>query len=525
MFDSQSVDVQDESQELQHTLSRNVLVSILSNILYLATRLFIPPFILGYIPLAEYGLWSYCFVLISYFGMSVFGVTNVYVRYVAIYFANSDYRSINQLISTGLVAVTVLCALLLVPLWFILPYVIGLFTISQELYSKAFILFFSTVVVFMIDLTLGAFGYILQSLQKIVAERLIWTFSIIVETACIVIFLLMGFGVYGLLMAFFLRNLIAIGLFAIMAYRYLPTLSLSLKFFDLSKLALFYRFGGVVQLSGVLGVVNRSIEKVFAGLFISMEATGLYEVGVKFPITAMLIPSSATAVFLPTTAHLHAQKKTNEIRQIFISGSRFVTLITGIMMGFLFAFAAPLIACWLGPDPKYAVAATILTCFTVAYQMDVMTGPASAIYRSIGKPKKELLYGALQFVLVLAAAGVGFSIYGFTVIVINSAVVSMMMLSSMVYMSYSCVYLKVAQNLFWKQILLPGFLPYLLGIIFRWLMDAWLLDAGSSRWHLLFVLLIALSLYTLTSVLLIYRFVCSYEERAKLQQYLKRCFC
>ena len=59
----------------------------------------------------EYGIWAVCFILIGYLGISAFGVSNVYVRYVAEYYSNGRIDKINRLLSTGMISVSVLSCL------------------------------------------------------------------------------------------------------------------------------------------------------------------------------------------------------------------------------------------------------------------------------------------------------------------------------------------------------------------------------------------------------------------------------
>lgn len=506
-------DIENEHTIIHNTISRNIVVSVLTNILYLLTRLFIPPFILHYVTLGEYGIWSYCFILISYLGMSVFGVTNVYIRYVAIYAAKGDTKSISRLISTGIIAVLLLCIVLIPLLWFGLPLLFKPLHLSSDLYSLAFYLIFGTMIIFMIDLTVGAFGYVLQSLQKIVAERMIWTFSYLIETACIVIFLLLGSGVYGLLYAFFIRTVTAIILYTIVCFRALPGLSLRLRNFDRKMLSLFFHFGGIVQLSGLLGILNRSLEKIIAGFFISVEATGLYEVGEKFPVMALMLPGSINMVFLPTTAHLHAREMHSKIVDIYVKGGRLINMLTGMMMGFMAPFAAPIIIAWIGIDPKYQDAASILAWFTIAYQMDVLTGPASAIYRSINQPRKELIYGYLQLSMVVVAVAVGFFCCGYTIAVINITVASMKVLSALIYLLYSNQNLDVSHRKYFFEVIVPGLIPYAFGYSLMWLSLPLFASAANNRYETFFYLLLACIAYTVAASLFLFFVICTKKEK------------
>jgi O-antigen/teichoic acid export membrane protein len=520
------VDTKDSSEQrkTQDTISQNVSSSLFSNMAYLITRLFIPPLILHHVSLAEYGIWSYCFILLSYLGMSIFGITNVYVRYIAVYSAQGKKDEINRLLSTGVLSSSIICLIALPFFWEGLPFIFSELGISEEYYRTAFILIFSTTLIFMCDMTIGVFGYVLHSLQKIREEKIIWMVSFMIETLFIIVFLLLDFGIYSLPAAFFIRTFLSISLCAIACKRYLPELSLSIKYFDKTKLKLFYHFGGIVQLSGLLGIMNRSLEKIIAGRFINIEATALYEVGEKFPLTSLMLPSSINAVILPTVAHFHAKERKDQIAQLYLKGSRLINILTGSLMGFMAAFATPIITFWLGSNKKYEAAAQILAWFTIACQMDVLTGPASAIYRSINEPMKELIYGGFRFVAVVICVAVGFYFFGVSILVINATVVSMIVWTALFYIVFSNNYLQINQRLYFDHVLFPGLIPYLLCYALAFLTQNWFEAVTENRWKSLIYLLSLLSIYLACWMPFVYKFLCTGEERQELKRALQRSY-
>ena len=512
-----------ETQEDIHDLiSKNAVVSVLANVFYLATRLILPPIILHYISLGEYGLWSYCFILISYISMGAFGVTNVYMRFIAIYAAQRQPEKINALISTGIAAVGFITLLLTPVIWFSLPTILTWFHVSDSLKDEAFYLLFGTTLIFFIDLILSVFSSTLQSLQQFTLERGIWIISIAAETLLILAFLMMGGGLFGLMWAYLIRVLLGVIFYILTCYHVLPTLSISPRHFDKKLLKLFYHFGGIIQLTGIISTINRTIEKVFAGLFLGPAATGLYEVGKKFPMTAIVVPSSLNAVLLPATAHLHAKEEHDKILGIYLQGSRWVHVITGLMMGFMAAFAFPLVTCWLGPNPKYHIAAVILACFSIACQMDTLTGPASAIYRSINRPLRELVYCTLQFFFVLMAAFFLFSVYGYSFTTINIAVVAMDIVSVLVYLYLCNRFFQVSHWTYFRQVLLPGLIPYLFGYGIYGIMHSWFQTAAESRWETFGLLCLAAGVYLFLLIPFFYYGLCKKEERSTIRKQLRQ---
>ena len=48
------------------------VVQLAAKLLYMLSRVGLPPIILSYVSLEEYGIWATCFIVISYLGMSTF---------------------------------------------------------------------------------------------------------------------------------------------------------------------------------------------------------------------------------------------------------------------------------------------------------------------------------------------------------------------------------------------------------------------------------------------------------------------
>ncbi|MGY6631124.1 MAG: lipopolysaccharide biosynthesis protein [Wenzhouxiangella sp.] len=501
-------------------LSRNVISSVGAKLLYLATRFALPPVILASISLEEYGLWALAFILVAYLGMGAFGVSNVYVRYVAEYQARGQTGQIGALLSTGLALVGLFAVVVMIGLWFALPALLSAFSVPEHLQTTAFILIYGTVAVFMLDLSLGAFVYVLAGLQQIVLQNRIWIAAFLLESLLVIAFMLGGVGVLGLLYAFALRYALSISLSLWFCFRALPGLALSPRLVNRQHLQLYLRFGGVVQLSGLLGMVLRSIEKLIAGLFLNVQAVGLFDIAQKFPVMATSVPSSINAAYLPAVTEHYSRGDQAAFTRLYLAAARQINLLTGFIMGFLAAFAAPLLTAWLGPDPAFALGAFVLACFTLPFQLNVVTGPASNVFRGIGKPGHELLYPLSQLGLVVLLVALAFALFGIGIPAIAVAVAVAMIISAVLYLAYTNRFLAIGQGLFWRQVLLPGLLPYVTGLLLAVVARPWLAQVGESRLGSLAVVLIAGLAYVLVQGVITWRLQLADSERQFLRQRL-----
>ncbi|HNG94039.1 MAG TPA: hypothetical protein PLB32_14655 [Acidobacteriota bacterium] len=512
------MDQNTQKAEMKNLISRNISVGVAAKAFYMVTRVFLPPLILSHVSLEEYGIWATCFILISYLGMSAFGVSNVYIRYVAEFRARQEYDKINRLLSTGMTFILVLSLGLMAGLWFVLPMVISGFKISPALAPMAFQLIYITALTFVLDLSLGAFSYVLIGLQKITEQNLVWVATFCLEAVLIVVFLLTGFGIYSLLWAFVIRYVVAIVAYVVLCYRTLPTLKLTLGQIDRESLRLFTGYGSVVQVTGILSMVLYSIEKVIAGAFLGVQSTALFDIGEKLPVMTSQIPSSMNMAFVPAMSHLATLEQKAEVIKLYLKGSRYLNTMTGLMMGFLAAFAAPLLTIWIGHNDQFEVAALIMVWFCLPYQMNVLTGPGSGFHRGNNRPVRELLYPVSQAICVVLAVGTGFLIWGKTIQVITIAVAISMVASAVWYMAFTNRTIGITQVEFLRRVLVPGLVPYGFGMLVRIIVSPALHWAGSNRWILLVIISLAGVLYCGLVLGFFYRALCDWNEREFLRR-------
>ncbi len=500
------------------TVSRNIVSSLGSKGLYLVSRVFLPPLILSQLSLEEYGVWATCFILIGYLGMGAFGVSSVYVRYTAAFAAEGAYDKISRLVSTGVVVVTSVNLLLIVGVWFLLPMVVDTFHVEPAFKDTAKTLLFITTTVFLLDLSFGVFEDVLNGLQHITKTNAIWVSTFLLEAVLIVVLLLGGLGIWALLWAFVIRYAVGVAASLVICRRALPGLSIHPRNFDRSMLKLFYRYGGIVQVSGLLSIFMRSIEKVLAGAFIGVRATGLFDVGEKLPMMGAWMPTSFASALMPASSDLHAKEKSGEIRKLYLKGCRYNSILCGLMMGAMAAFSAPILILWLGPKPEFHEAAIIMAWFCLPFQLHVLTGPGTSLFKGMGTPEKELVYPVSQLILVAITVGMGLLLVGKTMMMIIVTVSCSMIISALLFCAYANRELGVSQAAFFLRVLTPGLAPYVIGFALASVTSGWVEMHPTGRLDAFYTLALNGALYAVTAPVVIYRLMCDWGEREFLRR-------
>jgi O-antigen/teichoic acid export membrane protein len=377
--------------------TRNSLYSMLANGWYLLSRFLLTPFILHHLTLAEYGLWSLCFVVISFLALTSTGIEATYIKYVAEFHARQEIERVNRLLSTGLLLTCLLSLLLLTGLWLGMGLILDLMKIEPELRRMAGMLFMGTGLVFMLDISFNCFGRALDGMQYMALTAKVRMFTSFLELILIVAFLLAGFGVHGMMLAFLARYLLAILINMLFAYRLVPGLSIAPRYCDLPSLKLLVSYGGKMQVLGLFGMFMSTFDRLVITRMLGLAATGMYEIGRKIPFTGARLPSDISGAVMPALSQLQGQNDMSQARTLFLDASRYMAILTAILFTYFMAVAPWAIQAWLGEGYQQAVA--VMYVVSAGKLVHLLTGASSAAARGLARLDWEMRYSIINVLL------------------------------------------------------------------------------------------------------------------------------
>ncbi len=322
---------------------RNSAAGLIATAIYLASRLLLTPYVLSYLSLEEFGLWSICFVILSYAALGAFGVNTAYIRYCAQYLHAGQYDKINSLFSTGIICMSCLSSLFILCLYLLLPFLHELFNVEQTLRPLSSFMFIGTALIFCLDMTAGCFRSLLEGMQRLVIVNKVTTLASFFEIAAILILLYTGMGLKGMLYAYVLRTLCTLLFCMVTAFRLLPSLRLSPALFSSEHFRQLFIYGGKVQILGGIAMFLSSLDRMIISSIIGLSAAGLFEIGRKFPYTAKSVSGAAFGAFLPRAAQLGGSWEREEI---ITPSQRFRNYLEIIFFA-LFLAAGPVLV-WCG---------------------------------------------------------------------------------------------------------------------------------------------------------------------------------
>ncbi len=508
----------------RESLGRNVGFDMAARVGYLATRVCIPPFVLSRVGLAGYSLWSAVFLVVSYGGMATFGFSWVYVKYIAEYVAHDETSKANELLSTGLLTVAPICAAMFVMLLMGLPHVIQWLQVPAALQHTAQQVILLVVGVHLCETILSVFCQALTGIQKIAEVQIIWVICYITEAALIFLLVGTGHGVLGLAEAYAVRAALSIVLAAIAAYHYMPWLRLSVRSFSRRALHSFVSFGGIVQLNMILGVGLAAIERVIAAPLVGLTAIGVLDISDKLPTMANSIPGAFASAFMPAASSLQSEfagrpDQGELLGRLYLKGARYMNLVAATASGLFATASGPLLIIWLGKI--YPGTAFLMAIFAVQQHVNLLTGPGTSILKGIGRPQEEFFYTIPNTLLVLAAVPASRLVLGhWSAVGLGSAVVVATIISAVGFIVRANRILHISWREYWKSVVIPGLVPYLVGMLFA--VPAWRCVEPATRWRGAVIMLFIVSFYLLSVLFVTDRVLLDRDERSFFRDTIRR---
>ncbi len=326
---------------------QNAMAGMGATAIYFLSRIALTPIILTYISLTEFGLWSICFVILSYAAVGAVGINNAYVKFTAQFHAADDIKSINTIFSTGMVFMVIFALFFYTGLYFLHPWLLTLFHVKPESLSIAGFMVMGTTLVFCFDFTMGGFRSILNGLQEIAFTKSVNVAASVFEVILILLFLRLGMGLKGLLYAYGIKTVGEMLICTVYVFKKLPGFSINVKLINRAALKELFVYVGKIQVLGALSIFNASLARFVIASFMGLADTGFFEIGRKFPFTGRNISSAAFGPFFPAASYMGGQWKRGEIPPIRLRVKKYLSLLmTSLLAGsvpviLLFFFKTP----------------------------------------------------------------------------------------------------------------------------------------------------------------------------------------
>ena len=358
-------------------LARNVVVSWISQLVFVAFGFILPRLISDSLGQVSLGIWDFSWAFVSYLNLAMLGIGSAVNRFVAVHRAKNDNKKLNGIVSSVLIiqlgistsiAAIVLCLYHWIPIWFAdrLGADVG------DAQYVTLLLGFSVA----IKMALDSYRGVITGCHRWDIHNLINSSQYLVSALLMIMVLVSGYGLRALAQVY-LVVLASFEVFAMfVAHKLCPELSIRVSAVNLKDMKEITVFG--VQ-KFVIGIGETVLIQTINVLIVAKLGPGALAVFAR-PIALLrhirLFGAKFSHVMTPTVSSLQAIQTESEVKKFAINVSRVGCAIGLPPTMFFMIYGPEVIRIWMGES--YVVSDVILI-LSISATLAVVYGPALSI--------------------------------------------------------------------------------------------------------------------------------------------------
>ena len=394
-------------------LIKNTVYNAIGRFWGLLAGVALTPYIVGHIGIERYGIWATIGALTGYFGLIDFGIGTSFVKYIAEFYAKGEDEKISRLVVTGSVFYFVFTIVLFAAARFFAGETLAFVKIPSHLRGEALTVFLISIVIFGLHNALSAFDAVQTGLQRMDISNKVTVAVSVCGIIGTIFALKNGYGLVGLMV----NNAAMLGLAGIinilLAFKLLPGLEFTPRFFDPGMLKRLLSFGYKVQVTRIAEIVTFQSDKIIIAHFLNMSMVSLYQLGNTVAAEARHISLLLVTALVPAVAELDAKNDRERLHELYLRGTKYVALVGMPLLAYVFVNAHLIVFAWMGFG--YESSALVIRVFVPCYMINILTGVGTSMALGMGRTDimakvctaQMLLNLILSIVLVIKMGFIG----------------------------------------------------------------------------------------------------------------------
>ena len=452
---------------------RNVLVSWLSQLVFIAAGFIMPRLIDHQLGREMLGLWDFGWTIVAYFGLVQMGVVGSINRYVATHQATGDLAGVNRCVSSislVLLAMAALMVLLSVGTAFALPHLLDkhLRPFENELVWVVVGLGLATAV----QTASAVYGGVLTGCHQWGIHNGIYAGGHFLTVLGMVGVLLAGGGLRGLAVVQLLGELLPAAARMWFAYRVCPGLSLSPRHAEAKTARSMMHFGGksfVPQIADLL--LNQTVNVLIIAAM-GPAALALFARPRSLVLQTRSLIFKMSAVLVPSVSSLQALGDHQKIQDLVIKATRYACCLTLPVTVTLVTMGSPVLVVWMGPEYKNGI---VLALLAFGYTTYIVQAPTIGILGGMNLHGRPAIMHLIACAISAVAVALALMVFHLGLPWVAAAVCAPLALLNAIYVPlYVCRCLKLSgREYFWKALAEP--VLYMVPATVALLLARWLL--------------------------------------------------
>jgi O-antigen/teichoic acid export membrane protein len=450
-------------------LAWNSLTNYVTSGVMLAVGFLLTPILIRALGDAGYGVWVLVGSLASYFWLLDFGLGSSVTRFVSQLDATGDRDELNRVVASSCALLAIGGGLALLGSLLLAAWADTLFKVPPESAPALRTMIVISGLSLCLSFPLGVFGGVLRGYQRYDLLNAAVIVTTLLNAAGSLLALRLGWGLIGLSVISLVTSLLTGSAGVLLTLRVDPLMRPRLEHVRLTSLRRIVSFSVWVLVINVAVQVVYRTSPIIIAVVLGVASVTPFAIASSLMQYVRRLVDPVLSVLLPVYAGLSAVDETERVRQLFVEGSRVVSVIAVPVLLALVLLAKPLIALWIGPG--YEQSGDLLYVLVPTLYLSFLIGSGDKLLWAKGKVRVNSSVAVVDTLLNLTLSVVLVSNYG----VLGAAwamLISVGLTNGLWLMPYICREAGVPIGSYARRVLAPVLLPALpSAAVVLWLMS------------------------------------------------------
>jgi len=333
---------------LGKTIAKNITANYFGVTGQIIIAFFLAPFLVQTLGDTQYGIWTIVAALSGYMSLLDLGIASALTRYIARYYETQEYEKINKLINSSLFIFLIISIFII----FLSPVLASAMVSFMDFDDSLESILYTLVIIVSFDIALfvtaGVFRGVFGGFQRFEIINIARLLSMLFKAVVFYIYLSNGYGLLAMGIISIVSNIIVILFYLIVLNKYYKFTSFNTKDVDkknISKVFHYSKFVFVAMLASQL--LNYSSSFVI-GFFISAAAITWFSIPWSLAEYVKQFCLAMSRTYIPVFSQLESKDNKSELYKHYISGTRYILVLSNLFCGGMMIFGSAFIHLWMG---------------------------------------------------------------------------------------------------------------------------------------------------------------------------------
>lgn len=333
---------------LGRTITKNITANYFGVAGQIVIAFFLSPFLVKTLGDTQYGIWTVVAALSGYMSLLDLGIASALTRFVSKYHATGEHEKVKKILSSALF-IFVLISVLLIS---VSPYLADLMVQSMSFKPSFKGVLHSLVIIVSFDMALfvtsGIFRGAFAGFQRFEIINIARLFSLLFKAIVFYIYLSDGGGLIEMAYISIVSNIVIIFFYLWMLKRYYNFVEFSIHDVDKKHIGKVLHYSKFVFIAMIASQLLNYSSSFVIGFYISAAAITWFSIPWSLAEYIKQFCLAMSRTYIPAFSQLESSGKSEEIKQFYISGTRYMLIISNLFCLGMIVLGSDFIAIWMG---------------------------------------------------------------------------------------------------------------------------------------------------------------------------------